>query len=766
MHDNAQELSLSAAFLILCVVIFFHPFFLSGKVLSANDVAYQYLPFSLDAPSGFTQPYNYLLADQSQQFYSLRTFWKNSVLKGCWPRWLPHILCGQWFTGEILAQAYYPPNLLSLFMPIPVAESLINLIEISFAGLGVLLFLGCFDIRPTRGLVGALAYMFCSYNIVWLNHVHSSVSVYLPLLLWSFEIIFSGSVSPRRGVAACAIITFLVLTGGHPNSAILVFFLAALYVLFRLLVRPREGRTGRARWVQVVQVGLGLGLGVGLASAVMIPFIDARLSGDFYYGNRPGVALLSPPLRALGFLPLVLPKALGSPVTWNDHNVYNFNENAMFVGVATLIVAFAAFPWAIRRPLYAFFLLVAVCSLLTLRGIDPVSYLVRRIPVLRDNHIQRITLLTQFSMAMCGAIGWDTLFRRNSASSSLSRMWPLLTVCMAAISLPVVFVMAKHPVGYGFYVMACAGAGIALLLLTFLSEHRRLAAWILIPVLFLELYATEADFNPFLPRDQAVLKEPAVSREMKERAGGHWFRMTAVDGTFMPNLASLFGLNDIRGYDIPIFGRYVDFLKDLFYGGRWPFEVNYWYGGPPIQDAANQRWMNLLGVRFVLWGDNGRLMQRENPDAFPHGFWATDCVPSSGSLETDVELVRTGICMVAETEFEASYRNGRGSIRELPADCNHARFEVIAETPGIFVLNETPIDGWRVRIDGVPRAVFPVNVVQQGVRLEAGKHVVEFVFLPPSFVDGVVVSGCSTVLLALLLAPFRFGKRKENRPIQ
>lgn len=754
MLPNTDRRGLLAAAVVLVVVIaaLFHPLLLAGKVMSANDTAYQYPPFSLDPPAGFVRPGNYLLADQAQQFYCWFSFLKENVLQGIWPRWLPHILCGQQFAVEFQSQSCYPPNLLILFMPIPVALTLINMAELFAAGFGMVLFLRRFRVSVGASLLGAVAYMLCSYNVNWLNHPHASVSAFLPLFLWSCDRVLSGSPRISLSMAACATLAYLLISGGHPNTAILSFFLAGLFVLFRCAIRQPGDPPGRRAWKRVLALAAAVLLGIGLAGVLLVPFVEARLSGDFFFGNRLGAAFRVPPPPLRSFRVLLLPRMFGTPMTWNDGNVYNYIENGLFVGVTTLLVAVAGLPWAVRRPLYGFFGGVILLVLMTLLGVEPVSGIVRHIPVLRDNHIQRITLLMQFSMAVCGAVAWDAILTRPDAGRPNGRRWfvALLVILAAGIALA----------GRGLWKLQGGIAFLATMLGAMIivggaawrPAWRKAAVLLACVLLSAELLWAHRGANPFLPLDEAVLKEPAISRQMKETAANQWFRMAAIDMTFVPNLGMPFQLADIRGYSIPTVDRYVRFLARAFYGGKWPYDLGYWGCGEAFSNPENQRWIDLMGVRFILRENRGRMEVRENPGAYPHVFWLTNAAPSTGRIDDDVECVRTGGVMVAEVPVGTVLPpDGAGPIREIRRTANQVDVEVQATEPAILVLNEMPLRGWRATVDDRPQPVLPVNIIQTGVKMPAGSHVVKFNYLPASFVAGAALSVGSLVLLLSLL---------------
>ena len=77
-----------------------------------------------------------------------------------------------------------------------------------------------------------------------------------------------------------------------------------------------------------------------------------------------------------------------------------------------------------------------------------------------------------------------------------------------------------------------------------------------------------------------------------------------------------------------------------------------------------------------------------------------------------------------------------GRVRELAGPPHDRRFDVAALGPGLLVVQQSFMSGWRAQVDGRPAAPEVVNGVATGVRVPAGRHRVE---------------------LALDLAPYRIG---------
>jgi hypothetical protein len=729
------------------LVALFPGVFFRGQVISANDILYQYPPFNQYAPPAFERPHNPLLADQPQRFYAARAFLKQQVRQGVWPWWMPNILCGQSFVLFLESQAFHPMQLLVWALPQTVGETVYALLKLLTAGLGTFFFLRRLGVLAGAAMLGGLAFMACSYNIVWLNHAHSSVASMLPWCLWLVESAFQRRHSPAATLLTGAGIFYLLLAGGHPNTIIVSLFLAGLYTVYRFLAGS-AGEAWPTRRLALALVGSALALGLLLGGVFLAPLAMARVSGDFYYGQRLDGAVFALPLPWRQYLPVVLPLADGSPVTGDDRHLPNFNENAMFVGVAALVAQVLAFPWLLRRRDWVFLLGVAVVVVLTLQDATPVAYVVRRVPLLRDNTLQRISLMLQFALAAGGGIAWHVLATRPADRRHRVLLGAsALSVTAAGL----VFTAGLHSArGYGWFVFALVGAAVVAATLPWISRLEA-RTWLLGAVglvVGIELVAAHGGYNGTLSRHVAELTALPLRQQLPAQLGTGWYRFAGTEfNTLTPNSSAWIGLHDLRGYDVPIMRRYVDFLRYGFNEGQWPFDVMCCHGF-----GFTERWRRLyqlLGLRHLLLPDRTAIRTVEVPDALPHVFWAQSLRRSSRDIPRDVEVLRRG-GMVVELPAEREPRDGSGRLHERPISVNAVTVEAEVIEPGVLVLNEMPIEGWRVRVDGTPAPVLAVNVIQTGVWLETGHHSVEFYFRPPGALLGAIMSGCGLAAMLSL----------------
>jgi hypothetical protein len=98
-----------------------------------------------------------------------------------------------------------------------------------------------------------------------------------------------------------------------------------------------------------------------------------------------------------------------------------------------------------------------------------------------------------------------------------------------------------------------------------------------------------------------------------------------------------------------------------------------------------------------------------------------------------------------------------GKVRILHYGQNEVRCEVESPTEGYLVLLDSYYPGWRASLDGVPVPVLRANYAFRAVKVQAGKHLVEFRYRPASFYLGFLLTGLTLAAgaLAWILRPRR-----------
>jgi hypothetical protein len=95
----------------------------------------------------------------------------------------------------------------------------------------------------------------------------------------------------------------------------------------------------------------------------------------------------------------------------------------------------------------------------------------------------------------------------------------------------------------------------------------------------------------------------------------------------------------------------------------------------------------------------------------------------------------------------------RGSAVYRLRHANRLRIETDTSAPGILVASEAFDPDWRATVDGAPAPIERANVLFRGVRVPAGRHVVEMTYFPRAVRWGLGAMALGLLLLATLLRP-------------
>lgn len=93
---------------------------------------------------------------------------------------------------------------------------------------------------------------------------------------------------------------------------------------------------------------------------------------------------------------------------------------------------------------------------------------------------------------------------------------------------------------------------------------------------------------------------------------------------------------------------------------------------------------------------------------------------------------------------------------------NYVRVHTGALTePGWLVLTDMYYPGWKARVDGRTEQILAADYIFRAVALDAGPHVVEFIYRPKSFIAGVIIS-LLTLGMLLLISLFSRGRARRR----
>jgi hypothetical protein len=254
------------------------------------------------------------------------------------------------------------------------------------------------------------------------------------------------------------------------------------------------------------------------------------------------------------------------------------------------------------------------------------------------------------------------------------------------------------------------------------------------------------------------------------------YRFTAVGINFVPNIASMYDLEDVRGYEAmtfyPLFQTYP----------LWSVPQSVWFNRV---DDATTPFLAFLNVRWVLmapgaatpagWpvvssGPEGILV--ENPTVLPRAF-----VPHRYRTEPDPDRRLALLAEIRDFREQGVLSegpavvgdgwspNGQAAVTIAKYMPQGIRLSIDAAESALIATSVTDWPGWKLSIDGRRAPTVSYNHAFIGFRVPGGRHEAVLTYMPDSFIAGTAISLVSlAVSLLILLWRRRPALRPERVP--
>jgi hypothetical protein len=712
------------------------PALLGLRLQIPTDIAYQSLPWSQVENVG--TPLNPILTDVTFQMLPFHTLVRDRLLHGEMPLWAPEFGTGQPLLGNAQSAAFAPLHLLTIPLEpiygLTVAvswQTLLSLIlmQAFLEGLGCGLWSAAF---------GALSYSLSLFAVCWAYHPHGMAMAWIPGILLALLMLRRGLRGGLSGLIGC---TTGLLLSGHPETTLIGAI--AILVFFVDLLRQQVPETSRF----LAKAAFGWLLAGMLAAPAIIPLLDAIAESTRNAVVLRNADLVQPPPFEPRFAALALdPLYLGSPRddTWSGPS--NFNELCSgYAGFLTLAFAIAG---TLRRRAWAIVLALGVAALLVAIRVPPFFDVVRHVPILGTTPLARLRLLFVLAVSITGALG-----AHDITATKVGRK-RLLAIVVALSCGLLVLHPRLDPWSVAWMVAALTGAAVAVVV-TAPRVPIRAAQAALAVALGCELVALTWRYQPLLPATLSLPSTDAIDVLRNARlAAPSPFRIVGTLDNLPPNLASLFGLWDLRGNDpiAPARASYIAgrSMRPHYRVGRNPYLATRGFSQPLL---------DFLAVRFVLsslrermpppwqleWqGQRARIW--ENPQHLelffvPHRIdLAGDPVEATIANEHPDEVAYAA---AASTE---SPRQQNGNVT-VQASRNGVALEVQSDQ-GVLVASSVSFDaGWRAMSAGERLGTVRINGGFLGVRVPPGARQVVLDFRPRYWRLSLALSSLAAILL-------------------
>ena len=724
------------AFLFVVTAVYFHPFWLDGRVFVPSDTLFNQEPWK-SSVRGFEGPHNHQLSDAIQQHYPWRFYFQKELRQRRVALWNPHQFCGAPFAANDQSAIYYPLNAaLYSRLDAPEAYTVSAWLHLFLAGLFMFLLLRFHGAGPAGGVAGALVFMLNGCHTVWMAHAAKQAAMtWAPLLL-----LLAGISIRRRSTAAAflgAAASGMLLTAGflqHASYALLALF---VYLVFMgAAYRKRQG-VRRAVVTAVVMIGGG----VALAAVHVWPVLElaaqaARPVVQPHNGWFPGVPLQFAKL-------IVRPDALGSPVSASGPLGFNYTEVTFYVPLLALILCTLAARRAFsktcpphQRWATACFLVLLVFGLAAMFGTPAYALYYYLAPGAKTLAVTRIGYVFTLAASVLAGLGMAALLEM---ASRMGRPAPGEQGAMHRL-------LRAGAVAVGIIGLTAA-----------------LLPW-------------SMKFNVFVPRDMVLPDNPAVKFLVRTESPSRFFSGDN-EWMFFPDLATGYGFDDLRGYDSLYPSRIRNFLgavqdtwgHEKLRGKRRAATVAdapLVYAAPPLdwlnvcyiltrhELPSEWTWMHRTRAGGVNIYTNSHASHRV---IFSRGYVVEPDPARALDMATsrDSAAQRGGGPLRPEEqvilEREPAFpRPGGGAdtppfpekntYRILEWAPGSMELEVAAAHPGLLFISDIWYPGWRATVGGKPAEVMRANYAFRAVAVPAGSFRVRMWFAPKSALAGLGIS--------------------------
>jgi hypothetical protein len=672
------------------------------------------------------------------------------------PVWMPNIFMGVPLIASANLIMFYPTNLLYILLPVQLHTVYLfdMILHMALAALGMKLFLGRVGLDKKAAIFGAFAYIFCGMYVsyVYTGHWHDIKSMtMIPYVMYFLN---RGVAEAKlRHFLTCSIFMALQILAIGMQIMFYTYIMYVAYFIFLLMTGPATAGAGKIKMSAYFLASTAAI--IMFSSLQFLPTMDyMQYSWRSDFGYNAAISMSFPPDELASF---ILPQLYGllDPQYWGYEASRAYTP---YLGIIPALMLFFAFTKAGKRKETVFFLILSLVFLaLSLGGYTPLYRAVSLVPVLNKfRDPSRFLTVFSFTLITLSAMGAHNLLQAGAIAAGDRKKLPQEFLLMLKVCGPVLFLLGLfglnpqwiagfisavslktgHNVSQNNMLEACTGlirhdilflfiiAGLAAAVIYLFLTNKKITSVIFIAAIlavhFLDMRRIDSRFIQYRDMSEFAGPDPVADVLQKDRG---LFRVMDLKYLWFPNRNIYYGLDFFSGYHGVLAGRFKKMLDtDAFYGfsAERAFNIKY-----HIYDQD----MKVEGFKKIL---DGPIKVFEDTHALPRVYFvdrirkARDEDYAINILKTDFktdEAIMTGDVALNPSKEPAQYENE--AMEYTPSDI---KLSTKTNKDGILILSYMYFPMWKAKIDGKPVPVRNVNFANMGIKLEKGRHTVEFYY--------------------------------------
>jgi hypothetical protein len=677
--------------------------------------------------------------DVWQQNYPFRKIYSESLHQGLLPVWTDKIAGGFPLLAEGQTGFFYLPNLvLNFLFPAPLAFNLGYAVSFIICSLGMYFFLRKAGISRLSSLGFSVAYAYGGFFITHMSHYNLFQAAALtPWILYSAMLIFSDN---RFGMILFAFILSQQIFTGHLQMVLVSA--VALAVMSAGLYLP-----GKIKIRHLARIGLAGLFGILLSSAQIIPTYELNTLSTRSKGiSFNEIISYKYPLKFL--LTLILPFAFGNPqlgtfAHFRENGGALFWETSAYLGLLPVLGAILAVFLPVKKAFKIIGLTIIGVSLILMIGPQSPFYIILTFPPFSFFRFP-MRFLAVFTLGICLLAAFSNDYLLGKIRNAGLKKY--LSGGIFVIIILNVFIVWRNYHGSVPY-----------------SEF-------LAPPESVKLL-TDGPGNKII----SLASQVNLYHEFFDKNSGRVGRMMDLRNYLPANLYTIYNLDSMEVYTSQ------QSKRSVYYRGLFGETNTVSATSSSIFSDVSLRLLAIKGVNRIISpyrleseNKNLKLLSEnklpETYDNLPANYYIyrldnslkkLSLLDDAKQISTFDEFYKTVSLVDFDYQKTALVETDLGSMeRQTPLKYeisdqiftdSSVKAKVKTSRDSILVSTVNYYPGWKAKIDGQNRKVFPVDVLNLGLLIPEGVHSIELYFDPLSYRAGYIISLAGYTLLFLNL---------------
>ncbi len=790
-------------FLLFLLIFFgiFHKIFFGLFPFPGDLLVSWFFPYNSGGWIGYSSwvtHKEFIAADVVRQLFPWRDVAMEMFKSGQIPLWNPYAFSGYPLLANVQSAVFYPINILFFIFESKIAWIIYVLLQPMLAFIFMYLFIRSLSLSKYAALFCGLSFGFIGYMATWFEWgVVGHSGLWLPLVLFGITKYFKNN--SVRFLAISSVALACSIFAGHIQTTTYVALTTISYYAF-CAFSTKNNFTKRFK--SFVLGSWFIFLPLGIAAVQVLPSLELlQLSARNVPESLEIFHRFQLPYSHL--LTIFAPDFFGNPAVgslWKG----NYAEFMGYFGIVALTFAVIGCVYQRQNKLIYFFLALSGIALIFALP-TPLSDTLTNfhIPVLDTSSPARTLFIFQFSFVILAGFGIDAYMVKKKI---VWRSFILLTLIY--VGMWIFVLIAPFFPQTGFIVphlnvikrnlfiptIILITTLILILIGTKTNRYKVIIFFCFIVIAAFEYEYFLYKFSPFSPFGYFFPTHPLMSF-LQEKAPPHRIYGYGI-GRIETNLPTQWRLSSPEGYDSLYIKRYGELINASYSKeqkkGLTRSDALLPESMPTQDSDAKRALMDIMDIKYVIYKNDLAptiwLQQEwrfpldrfvliyqkykwevhENNNAIPKASVFYDFIVEKDSKKIIEKLFGKKFLYNKQLVIEETPPNFSPTIDSqfTPAKIitykpNEIKIETDTKADGFLFLSDNYYPGWNAYVDNVKTKIYRANYTFRAIPIKAGKHTVDFKYMPKSFTYGVLISGFSLALTCLILLKSKKQAKKE-----